>query len=132
MNDNKDLLFNILKDDVRTIDLEKLLVEKKQFLLDQCKPFYTQKYIQRLQDAVDAGIRDELWNIDDIPQPTWPKGNVRQQRYWYNSKKQEIYNITNTLQHLKRMAWRDYEELEWDHTISIDIVVRKTKNEEQD
>jgi hypothetical protein len=118
---NNDDLADILRGDIKFVDIEAVIDEYLDKLRTLVEPYVDEK--RKLHLAQLYLDSKEIWTSE----PDWPKGKIKTNRQKFNYLREELWRWKRLKNDLTALAFPDYQDDEFDYRIqSIAIRVVKT------
>ena len=113
-------LFEVLKGNLKSIDLQDFITKYEQSFIDWITPHYiTNKDKQRL--AYARGITQANLPVFHYPEPTWPAGQKRTMHGRYLSKLEKIRHLHGIRSSLCSIAFPKDDEYDVDFEITFEV-----------
>ena len=127
---NQDDIFEVIKGNVKSVNLSKIIAEKEQALIEWIMPYYIDKDLVRLHN------RQTMYNdcCDIYKQPEWPKGKVRSLTHQYSRKMGQIKELKSIQHMILSLAFSEYcrhsGHGDYESTYEVEnIIVKRTAAE---
>lgn len=119
---NKEDLFEIIKGNVKSINLSKIIAQKEQKFISWITPYYTGHDLTCLQSRQQIHNRFEFV----YSEPEWPKGKVRNLTKQYRRKVDQINELKSIQSRIISLAFAEYDDEEDEATYEVaNIVVKR-------
>jgi hypothetical protein len=122
----KEDLFEVIKGNVKSVNLSKVIAEKEQEFINWILPYYTGEELVRFHKRQTMYTNIHIQFV--YSEPEWPKGKVRSLTKQYRRKVDQINKLKSIQSSILALAFPEYQDDEATYEVE-NIIVKRTPAE---